>query len=276
MKKIIVLCVLLAVSVVVVFYSLSAKKSQISPQKSVNENEITTVLDKSSPTPNTTIDAGSAGNNETKILEGSGNYKASWVIVRDTDKIELYSNLSEKLTSADALAKHSCLHLFSGSFYSEEGKHIGLFVSKGDETSEPISHSTFNGYFSISWSGSPLISTTSPNQAKIAIQAGPLLFKDGKRVNLNLVRDENARRIIVATTKSANHVVFITLYDKANTLLGPKLQELGGILTDLGQDIPLDFKDVLNMDGGSHSTFISNIIKLTEISPIGSYFCIKS
>jgi hypothetical protein len=37
----------------------------------------------------------------------------------------------------------------------------------------------------------------------------------------------------------------------------------------------ISFKDVINLDGGSASAFISKDKTLQEFSPIGSFFCIQ-
>ena len=210
------------------------------------------------------------------IYEPSNNpsYKTTWIIVRDTDKIELYSNLEEDLSSNDALSKHSCNYLVSGSFYTEEDTHIGLFVTNFVKLSGAQENATFNGYFYINEENKSFITYTTPQNPKIAVQSGPILIRDEDALTITLERDENARRIIAAVTKKGE-VVFITIYDKSNTLLGPKLTEVPSILSELQKNTALEMKDAINLDGGSHSVFITNLIKLTEISTIGSYFCIK-
>ncbi len=37
----------------------------------------------------------------------------------------------------------------------------------------------------------------------------------------------------------------------------------------------IDVVDALNLDGGNHSAFYGNDTTLYELSPIGSFFCIK-
>jgi len=201
-------------------------------------------------------------------------YKTVWVIIRDTDKIELFSNLEEDLPSGDALSKHSCNHLLSGSFYSEKNTHIGLFVTNFVKLSEAQENTTFNGYFFIDEENVAFISSAPPQNPKIAVQSGPILMRDEDTLTISLERDENARRIIAAVTDKGE-VVFIAIYDKSNTLLGPKLTEVPSVLSDLQKNTAFEIKDAINLDGGSHSAFITNLIKLTEISTIGSYFCIK-
>ena len=76
----------------------------------------------------------------------------------------------------------------------------------------------------------------------------------------------------MATTKEGK-VIFIVAYTKGNPLSGPRLTELPEIIDELSKNAKLDIVDALNLDGGSHSAFLTKSFQLTEISTIGSYFC---
>lgn len=199
-------------------------------------------------------------------------YKVLWITLRNPAKLSLFTNLQEKLTSLEASRRYGCSSLVSGSFFSNTG-HIGLFITEGRVLANSFPHLTFNGYFVV---GDYFLITKTPPTSKdirLAVQAGPILVWDGNPQNLILSRDENARRIVVATTLDKKEVVFLALLSKKNYLLGPKLSELAGILSKIKTKIALD--KALNLDGGTHSAFISNSESVFEIATAGSFFCIN-
>jgi hypothetical protein len=53
------------------------------------------------------------------------------------------------------------------------------------------------------------------------------------------------------------------------------LSELPEIIENINNEKNLSLENVINLDGGAHSAFISDLVSLNEASPIGSYFCIK-
>jgi uncharacterized protein YigE (DUF2233 family) len=209
----------------------------------------------------------------------TGGIKSSWIIVRNMDKISLLSNIVERLSASEAKEKYGCTAIINGGFYSadesgENAKHIGLFISNGNQISPSQTNTLFNGFFSISGT-TPSISSTVPPNVKTALQTGPVLMKNGKASLLTLARDEDARRMIAATTPQ-NEVIFLALYDPSSFFNGPKLEEVPKILSDIDKSTSLDFKDAINLDGGSHSAFISEEISLTDVQTPGSYFCVKN
>lgn len=199
---------------------------------------------------------------------------SSWVIVRDMSKIELRSNLDERLGSVEAKEKYGCGSLINGGFYTKENTHIGLFVTNGQKLTSETTNSLFNGFLSITKTDA-VIGASSPALDNIALQTGPLLMKNGTPLPLSLARDENARRMVAATTPQ-DDIVFLTLYDSSSLASGPKLEDVPAILLDIDKKTSLDFKDAINLDGGAHSAFISEEIQLTDFQTIGSYFCVKN
>jgi uncharacterized protein YigE (DUF2233 family) len=203
-----------------------------------------------------------------------GGYKTVWVSVRDRDKLFLFSNLSEKKSAKDIATGNSCLHLISGGFYDTERNHIGLLISEGQTLSESQENALFNGYFSVSKTGNVTITEYPVFSPRISLQTGPILLRDSKTLQLSLVRDENARRIVVGNNKEGS-AVFIVVYDQKNVFSGPKLSELPVIIEKIDKANNLTLINAVNLDGGSHSAFVSDLANLNEASPIGSYFCIK-
>lgn len=199
-------------------------------------------------------------------------YTFSWLIVRDKQALSLYSNLEEKLTSADAKSKNGCLHLISGGSYTQENEHAGLFISEGNKIAQEKESSLFNGYFVIFANGRAEITKWAPSSPRLALQSGPILFEE-KQPSILTQSSERARRVVVATTRDGS-VVFLAVYDKNSVFEGPPLSELPNLLKNINQNTSLDIVDALNLDGGAHSAFLSGSLNLVELARIGSYFCV--
>ncbi|KKQ52673.1 hypothetical protein A2865_00250 [Candidatus Woesebacteria bacterium RIFCSPHIGHO2_01_FULL_39_17] len=257
MKRILfILLPILAFLVVLIFFykSKGIDKKIKTPQKEEQAEE------SFSPTPSLTESFNSS-------------YQTVWVTVRDIGKIKLFLNLVEKLSSDEASTKNNCAHLINGGFYDKNDKPIGLFVIDGRVLEIAKENSLLNGYFYIDLQEKAYIESVSPKSPSIAVQAGPILFKNQKPVSLTLSKDELARRIVVATTKDQK-AIFLVFYTKANPLLGPTLSELPGIIEEIRQNAKLDIVNAINLDGGTHSSFLTKNFKLSEVATIGSYFCI--
>jgi exopolysaccharide biosynthesis protein len=205
-----------------------------------------------------------------------GKYSISYIIVRSASNISLHSNLSEKVTGKDLLINKLCSGLISGSFFTSEGKHIGLFIENGVILNKSSSIKTWNGYFYSDKSGAFKISSLEPKSSEMlfALQSGPLLILNKTKEKLESASSDHARRIVVAET-AKNEAVFIVIYDSKNVISGPTLEELPKILEELSNKSNLKIVNALNLDGGSHSAFFTDDASMSEVSTIGSYFCIR-
>lgn len=202
-----------------------------------------------------------------------GGDKVDWLIVRDMEKLKLYSNLADQKSSKDIVKEKGCTSLVSGSFYSRENIHLGLFIEDNVSISPSIESSFFNGFFGMA-DKYPFIGNAEPGDVRFAIQSGPLLLKNGLIQNFRIENDEPARRLVVSTLTNGN-IVFLVFYNQNSQFLGPELENVPALLKDLEKSTSLRFKDALNLDGGSASAFLTESTKLPELSRIGSYFCIK-
>lgn len=200
--------------------------------------------------------------------------QSSWIQVDDVQDISLHSNLEEKLSALEFKEKHQCESIVNGGFYTKENAHIGLFVEDGKELSKYQENSLFNGFFSIV-NNVPRINQTQPMNPDIALQTGPILRKNSQKHTLSITRDENARRMVAAITPEKK-ILFVTFYDASSLVLGPKLEELPKYVEEFAQSKSYSITDAINLDGGSHSAFISEEIQLTDIQTAGSYFCVKN
>jgi len=213
------------------------------------------------------------GGIEIKINDRS--YQAQFVVVENAQAISLLPNFEEKQTSQVLLEKAQCSVLVNGGYYTSEGSPTGLFITETKQLKRYIETSLSNAVYSINDFETPRITRLTPQDPlRVALQNGPLLIENDEVLKLSLKRDEEARRVIVGVT-GENETVFIIIYDANSVFMGPRLQELPEVLELFEKNSQIDLADAMNLDGGSASSFISQEISLRELSPIGSYFCIK-
>lgn len=210
---------------------------------------------------------------EVEISEDNGDLKAVWLRVESNDKIFLYNNLQKKLSSTEAMTMNQCASLVSAYFYDSEGP-LGLVITESQVISNIGKSSLLSGIFAIDKGNIATITKKEPQNIKIAVQSGPLIMFNSKILNVESSTNEAARRI-VAAIDAEGRVYFISLYKKDNPLRGPNLEELPSILSEVNEANNLNLVSALNLDGGSHSAFVTEFSKLTEVSTIGGYFCVK-
>jgi uncharacterized protein YigE (DUF2233 family) len=201
-------------------------------------------------------------------------FRAQFVIMENAQDISLLPNFDKKETSQKLKEESQCKALVNGGFYASEGYPTGLFITQGIQLKGFVTASLTNAVYSINDFETPRITRSTPqDHLSVALQAGPLLIENDMLLNL-VGSDEEARRVVVGVT-GRNESVFIVIYDPASVFLGPKLEQLPLALEEFEKNSGIDLADAMNLDGGSASSFISQDVTLLELSPIGSYFCIK-
>ena len=210
---------------------------------------------------------------ETKHPEGSG-VKVSWFSVPKGSKIDLLANFGAKATSKTIIAEFGCSHLVNAGFYDEDASPIGLFKTQLDYISRSSQNKLFNGFVYQDLSGKIAISDkVDADEVVYGFQTGPLLALAGKVIETNLASDKNARRLIYVKT-SDDRDIFLAVYNQESVFFGPKLAEIGDLLTDFAQTNDLDLEAAINLDGGTASVFYSPEIYLKELSVVGSFLCV--
>jgi uncharacterized protein YigE (DUF2233 family) len=199
---------------------------------------------------------------------------ADWFMVENLTNLSLHTNLEEKLTSRTAKKNYNCASLVNAGFYSKQYTHIGLFISDSKEISAYTKNSLFNGILSVNTLLTPRITATPPSDSLItAVQSGPVLIENSFVKKLNVSADK-ARRVIAAVNGN-NQLIFIVIYDVANSQNGPDLSQLPAIVKDISDKNNLNIADAINLDGGSASSYYHENKSLSEISTIGGFFCIQ-
>lgn len=200
-------------------------------------------------------------------------YTVAYYPVRDTRNIELIPNFTEKSTAKELQQKHGCVVVINGGFYTPEGRPTGLFISQGKTTKQATSSTLLDGFI-VEDGDKVYIGSVPQNDAYWALQTGPRIFINGEKRKLSLVRDEYARRMLALNT-SRNELYLMAIYSKENAFDGPQLVDLPEVVELVGKELQIRITDAINLDGGSASAFISPDVSLAELSPIGSFFCVK-
>jgi len=156
----------------------------------------------------------------------------------------------------------------------KEGEHIGLFVMEGERLSKWAKNALFNGVFGTDNEIVFVSEGVPENDSRFAVQAGPILVKDNSAQSLKLKSDQQERRIVVGISEEGR-AIFLVIFDPNSLFIGPNLSDLPSVLKMFEEKSGIKFKDALNLDGGTASAFYSPDVSLAELSPIGSFFCVK-
>jgi uncharacterized protein YigE (DUF2233 family) len=227
-------------------------------------------ITKRDPTPTlaaTKPDAGIRVNNES--------YAYSLVRVAIASNITLIPNFTDKTDAKTLADANGCRQAISGGFYDKAGKPLGFFFADNRTLGQEIHSTLLNGFFWADTAGSALISTALPDiPYRFALQTGPLLLFNGQTMPLTIENDEHARRMVVGKTTN-NQFIFLAVYSGESAYFGPLLSGLPSVVSSISSKDNLGIEDALNLDGGSASAFYSGDTRLSELTPVGSLFCVK-
>jgi len=205
---------------------------------------------------------------------GTSSVNYSYVVYEIvSNDVVLISNYQEKKSSVQLIDENGCVAGINGGFYGEDGKPQGLVVIKGSQTANKKASLLFNGYVYTDRVQIKVARDMIDNP-EYAVQTGPLLFENGRRIDLKIKNDKPARRMVVAETKTGK-AYFLSFYNPESKLDGPKLADLPGELARVAEEKGLKVESAINLDGGSASAFYSPEITLSELLPVGSWWCVK-
>lgn len=191
----------------------------------------------------------------------------------DSALASLIPNFSEQKSVAELMQANSCHTAINGGFYSEESRPLGLVIAQGGQLARPIPSSLFNGFLSINDSGQAQISSTEYSTDHIALQTGPMLISNSDIHDLRLTDDKTSRRMVAAITDQ-NKLVFVAVFNPQAEILGPRLDDLPQIITEIASKENLTFRSAINLDGGRASAYYSDEIQLPEVTWVGALLCV--
>lgn len=210
-----------------------------------------------------------------KTITVNGQTMAYAFTIPHPSRVTLLPNFSKPKTSQEIIKENNCTSGINGGFYDTENRPLGLFVNNFQTLRDPIKSKLLNGYLGIGatnnvFMGDELLDTHN----RVVLQTGPLLMVNGQPVVLAITNDEPARRMVAAVDRD-NYIVFMALYEPASVFDGPLLEELPMFVAAVDREESLNVIDAVNLDGGSASAFYSPETTLSELTPIGSFFCVK-
>jgi len=200
--------------------------------------------------------------------------------IKPTDTFKLIPNFTEShQTSSQIIQINDCDFGINGGFYRTDNKPLGYFYANNKQFNVRTASPTFaglliskNNQFQIdSISNLP----TDPKDFDFIFQTGP--YYNLSEPTASFVDQDFDRRHLIATD-SQNQFYFFSIFEKDHAFSGPRLQDIPDIFKSKMFRNISQFTTVLNLDGGSASTYLdsSQDIKVEELSPIGSFLCGKT
>jgi len=187
--------------------------------------------------------------------------------------ISLINNTADKKSADEITRSFSCNAGINGGFYDTENKPLGWMVIRGRELSKSRNSQLLNGYILIKGSNFS-IRFSKEDAVDYGLQTGPILFSQGRAQKLVMFRDKPARRMIIGT--AGDGVFILAIFNKEADTAGPNLADLPEILSEIGNKENMDITEAINLDGGSASALYTPQGKLSETSPVGSWWCINN
>ncbi|MFH1970815.1 MAG: phosphodiester glycosidase family protein [Patescibacteria group bacterium] len=212
--------------------------------------------------------------NQIDVFYKEKTLRVNWYEIENIDN--LFSSVnSNRLTSQEFRDQEKCVFLSSGGYYKTDYSPTGLLISEYEEISPFVISNLANGIFSINDFATPRITSQVPrDRLRVALQAGPLLKENVEFMILSLRKDEEARRVVLGVT-GENKAIFMIFYNPETALLGPYLADLPEIIRQFENKTGIIFADIINLDGGTPTVFLSGDINLTESTIVGNFFCVK-
>lgn len=205
---------------------------------------------------------------------GDRTYAYASFLVSDPTRLFLIANFTKKDLSGDIQAAHACTAGINGGFYDADYEPLGGFVSEGNTYKSPVKNRLIDGFVWVK-EDRVGIGLETPEGARISLQTGPLLVMDGNKTTIRIQNDEFTRRSLAFLTNSGT-LGFMTLYDPEAVYNGPKLGDLPEIITQLNATRGMNIAQAVNLDGGNASAIHAPAANLSELSLVGSYFCLKN
>jgi len=209
------------------------------------------------------------------ITIGTEQFTYAVIRVQTIPSVSLIPNFTKPKDVESRMKENNCTSAINGGFYDKAGKPLGYFQTGTSIVGSKIDSDLVNGFVWADASGAAVISTRLPHETfRFAIQTGPMLVFDGNKLPLNIRNDTRARRMVAAKSMD-NQLLFLTVYSADSVFDGPLLGDLPTSVMAVSTKENLNIADAINLDGGSASAFYSGDTSLSELTSVGSIFCVK-
>lgn len=260
MKKWLFLIALITIVTSIIFFGNQSTPKQEQPEAAI-------------PTPASNINFP----NSFGIDVAQNTYLVVFEKVDNAKNLVLIPNFSQRRLAKEIVSSNNCIRAINGGFYTKTYLPLGLFSVSGEKLGDLRKNDLTNGFFLLDSSGLPHIADVAPENLSnipFIFQSGPLIKNNGALQKLSIVNDKPARRMFLAIDENGQ-VMFFSVFDEKNTLNGPYLEHLPEIVKQIEQKIKINLINVLNLDGGTASTFWSKDASLEETALVGSILCEK-
>lgn len=210
---------------------------------------------------------------ETLEIDGQ-TYAYDYNIAPSASTVSLIPNFVERKDAKSLADANKCRSYISGGFYDTAGKPLGYFYTDNTQYAPAIPSALVNGYI---WADTSTlsISPSLPDESyRFAMQTGPRLISGGQRLPLRIQNDELARRMVAAKTGDGR-TVFLAVYMADSVYGGPLLGDLPSVVESISDKEDLGISEAINLDGGSASAFSNGDTRLSELTTVGSLFCVR-
>ena len=259
MKRFLFVLVVLLILLSFFFWFFSFQKSQLEPVKvkqEIKSEEITTGMKK-------------------LIFHEE---KLDFLIERisEPQKLRLFPNFEEKLSSLILFKNNNCRFLISGGFYGEDNQPLAWFFTQEKLFRKKTKNAFLNGFLALDKNGVIFLDDVFPSESVIwGLQTGPFLIFKSQPLVLNLIHDEPDRRLVTALNEK-NELFFLMVGRSDSLASGPLLKDLPLIVKQIGLELNEPFKAAVNLDGGTASAFLTSNKSIKEYTWIGSFFCLQA
>lgn len=203
----------------------------------------------------------------------NASYAYAFFTVSRPRNLSLIPNFTGKQTSEELAGTYGCVSGINGGFYDTDSNPLGGFVAEGKTYRNPVKNRLIDGFVWVKGDEAG-IGTEAPRDSRISLQSGPLLVYNTKPINITIRNDEFSRRSIAFLTDDGK-LGFMMLYDPEAVYSGPRLTDLPQILSVLNSQKGMRISQAINLDGGNASTIHTKGLNLSELTSVGSYFCLK-
>lgn len=244
----------------------------LSRSKLINEVVITDlgVTSQSlSPTPPALIIASSKSGD---IEFSNSTYRYALWTAQSPQGLKLVENYSDMKHSNRLMEEFSCTYGINGGLYDENHKPLGLVVVNNKTVAKVRNSQTFNGVVGVVSDKEFYVGDNFDQPFSYAVQTGPLLMKNGSLLDLRLVRDKKARRM-VAIKDTAGKLHMVAIYSGDSKIDGPLLDELPQVIEGVSKENGFVPEWAINLDGGSASALRGGQVQIEEWQPVGSWWC---
>jgi len=200
-------------------------------------------------------------------------YAYEYFMVDTITSLSLIPNFEQRKPFSEWMDTARCTAAINGGYYDTDDKPLGAFTGNGTVLKKPVTNRLIDGYISTTRSQAAIGLSPLPNPF-ILLQSGPLLYLDGKPLSLKIISDEPARRSVGMLTDDGI-LIFMVMYDPASVYFGPNLADLPAIISIIKEQEGLIIQSAINLDGGNASAFKNERLTLTELTHVGSMFCLQ-